>query len=563
MKTRSVLIHFPGYPLAMESLLPDQHLAAWAACLLDLGHRTRILDYGTLDWIDRQFPREGRELLKRLADLFTEDGPVPALGAVFTYWQLRHTDRAFRARQDECGREIARDVASRKNLDFALFKLDSVEDVEPASRMAARLREARPELRILAAGAVANAFAEPLLQHIPALDCVCVGDIERSLVRLAENLRNPSEWNDIPNLVFRDGTGVLRTERRVERDLALFPAPAYEPDVYPALAGSGKAMLFRVEDCRGRALSDPALPPEERELRLKDAPTVCKEVWRLHTLYGAEVFHFPNAGATAHHVIDVAREMQMRGLRVMYGRSLRPEAMDVAALPLLRASGCRAVDFRVDSGSQRLLDDYYRHEFCVSHAEQVLRSCRSYELFTSASFTYPSPADDYHTESETLRLIYRTSPDAVSVALANVLPGSDWYEDNAQYGFGMSKKTYWSDLLRCRTRFPLPPHRWPLSPYRVGHVPASEVIRQQERLLLALKDKTTVLFLSAELALWARLTGYAGREAEFQALNRRLLATEGVAGVATLVEAFNERACAPTKAVGFRPASSWRTAVGN
>lgn len=563
MKTRSVLIHFPGYPLAMESLLPDPHLAAWAGCLLDLGHKTRILDYGTLEWCDRQFPREGRELLKRLSEQFVDDSPVPPLGAALTYWQLRQTDRAFRARQEECGRDIAQDVAIRKALDFVLFKLDAVEDVEPAGRIMARLREAKPDLRLLAAGPLANAFAEPLLAQVSALDCVCVGDIERSLVRLAENLRSPEAWEDIPNLVFRAAKRVVHTERRVESDLSLFPAPAYDPDIYPALAGSGKALLFRVEDCRGGDRARHAIPATERPLRMKDPSTVCNELWRLNTLYGAQAFHFPNAGVTASHVTDIAREMQLRGMRVVYGRSLRPDGIDTGALPLLRASGCRAVDFQMDSGSQRLLDEFYGHDMGVSHAEQVLRICRSFKFFTSASFIYPGPADDYHTEAETLRFIDRTRPDAVRVELAALLPGSNWYELNEFFGFGLNKKSYFSDLLRCRTRFPLPPHRWPLVPYRLARTPAGEAIRQQERLLLALKDKTTVLYLSAEMALWARLTGYAGREAEFQSLSRRAVATDGVVGVAALVGALNERACAPTKAVGFRPSSSWRAAVGN
>ncbi|MDX9973190.1 MAG: hypothetical protein RBU21_09395, partial [FCB group bacterium] len=355
MKTRSVLIHFPGYPLAMESLLPDPHLAAWAGCLLDLGHKTRILDYGTLEWCDRQFPREGRELLKRLSEQFVDDSPVPPLGAALTYWQLRQTDRAFRARQEECGRDIAQDVAIRKALDFVLFKLDAVEDVEPAGRIMARLREAKPDLRLLAAGPLANAFAEPLLAQVSALDCVCVGDIERSLVRLAENLRSPEAWEDIPNLVFRAAKRVVHTERRVESDLSLFPAPAYDPDIYPALAGSGKALLFRVEDCRGGDRARHAIPATERPLRMKDPSTVCNELWRLNTLYGAQAFHFPNAGVTASHVTDIAREMQLRGMRVVYGRSLRPDGIDTGALPLLRASGCRAVDFQMESGSQRLL----------------------------------------------------------------------------------------------------------------------------------------------------------------------------------------------------------------
>jgi len=563
MKTRSVLIRFPGYPLALESLLPDRHLAVWAGCLLDLGHRTRIFDYGTLEMLDRQFPREGRDLLRQLCERFGTEGPMPPLGAMLGYWQLRQTDRAFRTRQEKVAREIARDLADRKGLDFVLFKLSAADDVAPAAAMAARLREWRPELRLFAAGPFADLFAEPLMERIPALDCICVGDIERSLVRLAENLRNPEIWEEIPNLVLRVAGRPWATPRRMESDLGVFPAPAYDPHVYPALGRPGKLMLFAVEDSRGRDLPAHAMPAWERELRLKDQFAVCNEVWRLNALYGAQAFHFTGAGSPAYHVQDVARALQLRGLRIVYSRSTRPDAVEPAGLPLLRASGCRALDFRIDSGSQRLLEDYYGHDFGISQVEQVMRNCGSFEMFTAARFVYPCPADDYHTEAETIRLVNRIRPDAVHVGLPEVFPGSNWYERCGRFGFSLNRRTYLDDILKCRTRFPLPPHRWPMAPYRMGRLSSGEVIRQQERLILALEDKTKVLYFSGELALWARLTGYSGREEDFQSLSRRLMATEGLAGIAALVDSFNERACAPTKAVGFRPLAPLRAAVGN
>lgn len=562
MKTRSLLVYFPGYPLALENLLPDRLLALWAACLLDAGHKTRILDYGTVSSLDRQFPREAREFQKQLCETFCEDRPLHPLNALMGYWQLRHTDRAFRARQEAFGAEVAEGLAARRNLDFVLFKLATPADFAPFARIAARLRELRPEVRIIAAGPLADHFAQSLLEWAPSLDAVCVGDIERTLVRLAEFLHQADRWCDVPNLVYRASDGLRRTEPRFERDLSAFPAPAYEPDVYPALAEGGKLLLFSVEDSRGHELPRHAAPALDRELRLKDPRAVCKEVWRLNALYGAKVFRFDGAGSPAHHILDVARELQFRGLRVLYGRSTRPEAIEPAGLPLLRASGCRALAFRVDTGSQRLLDDHYGHDFGITQAEQAVRGSRSFGMFISARFVFPCPEDDRHTQAETVRLVSRIRPDSVLVALPEILPASHWYDDSSSFGFALDRQRYFSRLLRCCPRFPLPPHRWPMVPYRIGCLSSGEVIRRQEQLLLALRQNTKVSFFPAEWALWARLTGYAGREAEFQAHTRRLL-IEGLAGLAGLVGAFNGRACLPVPAVGIRSAGPLRAAVGN
>jgi hypothetical protein len=251
MKTRSVLVRFPGYPLELENLVPDPHLALWAGCLLDAGHSTRIQDYGTVENLQRQIPEDSRDITRPLASLFADDAPLPALGALYTYWQLVRADRAFRVRRESFLIQAADALALRKGLDFVLFRIVNDEDASAAISFAARLRRHRPELRVFAAGPFMDAFAAPFLDAAPCFDACCVGDIERDLVRLAEKLDSPEDWEHIPNLVYRRDGALVHTATRCETELDILPAPAYEPDVYPALAGAGKLRLFLIEDSRG------------------------------------------------------------------------------------------------------------------------------------------------------------------------------------------------------------------------------------------------------------------------------------------------------------------------
>ncbi|MEK7795694.1 MAG: hypothetical protein AAB353_14245 [Candidatus Hydrogenedentota bacterium] len=93
-----------------------------------------------------------------------------------------------------------------------------------------------------------------------------------------------------------------------------------------------------------------------------------------------------------------------------YSRTVDPNSLTPNCARLLKLSGCTAVSLRIHSGSQYMLDRYYRRGVTVSEAEQAVRACKAAGLFTVAQFTYPSELDDYHTCAETLRFIVRTRP---------------------------------------------------------------------------------------------------------------------------------------------------------
>ena len=70
MTTSSLLISYAGYPFTPSSLMPDNGLANLAGALIADGHRTRILDYGTVGMVEELYPpplsRKARRIYGRL-----------------------------------------------------------------------------------------------------------------------------------------------------------------------------------------------------------------------------------------------------------------------------------------------------------------------------------------------------------------------------------------------------------------------------------------------------------------------------------------------------------------
>lgn len=509
MTTRGLLVRFPGYPTQLETLLPDRRLAVAAGYLRDAGHRVEIADYGLPRMIADLFPASLRDAVSAIVRRFNDEAPANPLLTLHTLWSVHSTDRAFRTRRAEQCRWVGEEIA-RREWDFALFAVHSADDVVPALRIARHIRELCPGRKLGVLGRFVEMFAEPLLTCDDVFDCAFRAEGEASVVLWADRLSSRHDWTEIPNLVYRENGGVRRT-RSEPSELSRAPLPAYDPDVYEAIGDIGaKIRLFEIEDSRGCPRSCYAIPRVAAEAwpRLRPVRLVCDEIRRLMAVYGARAFRFTESKASgASHVGAVALGLLRQGLDAVYSRRIHSCFVVSEEFPAWRVSGCRAVAFQVDTGSQRLLDDYFGRSAGVSRIEEMLRDAKEAGLQTIVRITYPTPADDYHTREETLRLLTRTKPHAVVVSLPEVKPRSVWFAQPARFGFWMHSKFSDEPWLNYRTRFPLPPERWQALPYRIGSLAAGQVVQEQESLISAIERLGVPTRVSEELAVAAELSG--------------------------------------------------------
>jgi len=130
MKTRSVLISFPGYRFSIQTLLPNHRLAALAASLCEAGHTTRIADYGTASMLDRFFPRKAQTTAQGISDRILSDPTAGSLSTLTALWQLRGMDRALRAQQEAVAAEVAAEIAKETGLDFVVVDINEPDDLK-------------------------------------------------------------------------------------------------------------------------------------------------------------------------------------------------------------------------------------------------------------------------------------------------------------------------------------------------------------------------------------------------------------------------------------------------
>jgi len=564
MKTRSVLVRFPGYPFEPQALAPSRLLASVAGSLLDQGHETRILDYGTVETVLRLVEGRPSALASKIASIVAADQLGNPLQTLQLLWQMNSANRQFRERRAAFAREIAAHLATRPGLHFAAFMVNTVDDIASTLEIVKPLRAQRPKLKIIAFGTMADYFGAALARESNVFDCICVAETEAALVALAERIETPHLWCTIPNIAYCDGAQVRETSRDDMTSVSALPAPVYDPDAYPALKAEQKLRLFEIDDCRPASAEQCSRPDGETAApRMRTVGAVCNEMWRVGTLFGARAFHFTGEIAPASHVSAIANEMLRRGISAVYTRSCNPAHAVPATFPSLFTSGCIALSFSIQTGSQRLLDRFYETGTTVTELERILKCSKQVGIFTIARFTFPCPEDDIHTRAETIRIIERTQPDAAPLSTPHVMPGSRWYNDAGRYGFGVDRAHYYERAVAAARKYPAAGQHWTNRPYRTGRWSEQEVAAQYRGLAKDIEQRGVPAMLSDEMMRMARIVADAGREAEFANRMQQDFIRGDAMGVATMVDTFNEVACVSAKRMALRAPDADRLAVGN
>ena len=465
---RWLLVNYAGYPYAPNSLMPDNGLANLAGALGAAGCEVEILDYGTVETLRRL---ADPSLRPRLAAAWRrlrtpESSPwarLPQLAALFA---LRYCESRRTRWQARVVAEIADEVVERvraRGIQAVGFKLWNGDGIEGSAVIAAAVRHACPGVRLFGGGPQLDIFADLVPATYPAFDAFVYGEGEETVVALAAAGDQPAAWASLPNLVYRDGGAVRTTPARSVEDLDRLPMPVYAPDTYPAMRGNSKIKIIVVDESRGcRNECAFCIHPvkSDRRLRLKSVARLVAELDQFGRDPGVHTFRFAGS-CTPYALLNAfATEVVQSGRQVAYASFAHIRDSAEADFALLRRSGCEALFFGIESGSQRVLDRM-RKGTTVAAIRETLQRVHAAGLFAVGSLIVPAPGDDDASQAETLALLAQVRPDAVALQAPIVTPRTDWYDHPERYGIRFAdREAYRRQGLHWKAKLLLPPTLW-------------------------------------------------------------------------------------------------------
>lgn len=467
---RGLLISYSGYPATVTSLFPDNGLASLAGVLLDYGHEVKILDYNTTTFLKRSIPPGATGDLCAL---------LPALSGTpdpEVIERLLAINRSFEAALEQAAATLVEELAAEIEIqgsDFIGFKLWSGDGFAASVRIARALRGRYPELKIFAGGPTVLVSEEYAFGGPGTFDALVDGEGELAIQGLALFAEGKQDLNDVPNLILREGSGFVRTERRLVPELDALPKPVYDPAIYPSLAGDEKIKLFNIDESRGCPMQCAFCIHQVasgNRWRLKSPERVYEEIKAIGVNHGVSHFRLGGSYTPAQFYEELTSLLAAEEASVGFCGFAHPDGLP-RDVDELAAVGCKSLFMGIESFvSEDLIRMGKRGR--TDRAKQGIRRCMDAGIVPILSLIIPSPGQTDEARELNLQAVLELGeigPLVVATQFSCLLPRTPWWDQRRSGSFELqvSDEEYRQCLAFFKIRHVIPPSYWEPLPYRL------------------------------------------------------------------------------------------------
>ncbi|MFW6323867.1 MAG: B12-binding domain-containing radical SAM protein [Desulfovibrionales bacterium] len=411
MARLNISLVFPPYYLPELYNLPPLGLIGLASNLKDTSHKVRIHDHV----------------------LALRQGALPL------------DDNLYQA----CAREVLEGEP-----DLVAFSIQCTTSV-PALRVAQKIKQEKPEARILFGGHGTSVLDMRLLQNFPFLDLIARGEGEITFKELVQDLANGGDGTGVSGVSCRQGDNLYRNpDRPFLADLDELPRLDYGfvPPLHQYKESCSLSRAIAVLEvgrgCPHKCIYCSQSVLWKRKPRTFSPRRIVREMAHLRDDLGAECFLLAYDQFTAKRdfVIDFCEQVIRKGLaNTPWYCISRLDTVDPDLLSLMREAGCESMCYGIDSGSSRTLK-FINKRIDQEQLFQRVRETADQGIVSTLSFVIGFPEEELEDIDQTLLLALQTGAygncDPL-LQLPTVLPGTGLYEQY-QDGFVRKVDTYFS-----------------------------------------------------------------------------------------------------------------------
>ncbi len=376
--------------------------------------------------------------------------------------------------------------------------------VPGAAALLARVRGQRPRAVLVAGGPHATALPEDLLDEIPPLDAICVGEGDESLPELCSLIEagalrggvgaDLSALTELPGFVVRGHGHTGWREPIGDLDaLAPLDRSLLDWDAYTRLSGhKGVAspgvirkgiratQVHLSRGCYARCVfcSTNAVWGERARpgIRRRSVGAVLEEIDRLAGDHGINHLNFEDDifPPTLTYLEELGQALVGRGFT--WSCNARVDGLRREHFELMAASGCRKIDFGVESGSERILE-LNKKLVTRDRVVTVFAEAKRVGILRTAYLMLGSHVDETPDEVEqTWALAKEIDPDFATFTVACPYPGTELWTVCNERGYLERLPSGRPDWKRYGYYPGLPP-------WRFTHFSPEQMLATQQRFL--------------------------------------------------------------------------------
>ena len=305
-----------------------------------------------------------------------------------------------------------------------------------ALKIAAKVKETDPAVKVIMGGPHPSIMPDVVLAEAN-VDFVAVGEGEGTLLELMQYLSSKiGSLAEIKGLGYKTSDGTLQiNERRELLNPDTLPIPARElfpldfyKDRWNVLAARG-GCPFRCPFCSASYIWS-------GKRRARSPENILTEIKILVEHYGADYIFFADDIFTldkkwVYQVLDLLKTLPYP---IEWGCSTRVDMVTPELLKDMAAAGCRALQYGVESGCQKILDSVKGIK--KDQVITAVKAARAVDIDVACSFMVPFPEDTAETIRETkdfMKKVYAAGS-KILLSFTSPYPGTYFYENAEALG---------------------------------------------------------------------------------------------------------------------------------
>jgi anaerobic magnesium-protoporphyrin IX monomethyl ester cyclase len=309
-------------------------------------------------------------------------------------------------------------------------------------RLLRDLRQALPNATLAVGGPWPMAAARACLDDAPELDLVFTCEGELASVDVAAALEGGGDLSGIPGLVWRaaDGGVVDNGYREPIQDLDALPFPARQlmgSDIQRCSLPPGGFRAAPVTHLIGsRGCTNRCIYcfhyEREAKIRLRSPENMVAEVLECVDRFGFREVRFLDDNFTTdrERVFRFCDLLEQSGVRIPWYVSSRVDTVDAEMLRRMKAAGCWAVLYGIESGVQKNLDTIGKN-VTVEQVREVVADTHAAGIEMFLPFMFGIPGETYQEGLETIDFALELDPYYANFNAITPFPGT-WLWDHGE-----------------------------------------------------------------------------------------------------------------------------------
>lgn len=302
-------------------------------------------------------------------------------------------------------------------------------DVLKTARLA---KEISPKIKIVLGGPHANIYPGETIS-LPNIDFLVLGEGERVIKELLDNINQPDKLVKIKGLVFKNEDQIINTgQPDFIDDLDALPFPARHLTPYKkyfSIISSNVPVttMFTSRGCPYQCLFCDR-PQLGKNFRARSADNVVDEIQLCEKMGIKEIFVYDDTFAVdRQRVIDICDGIKKREIDIVWDIRTRVNTVDKELLQKLKEAGCQRIHYGIEAGTQKILK-ILNKGITIEQVKTAFELTKKAGIQAAGYFMLGSPDETREDIKETINLLKKINPDYIHVSITTPYPATGLYQ---------------------------------------------------------------------------------------------------------------------------------------